>query len=160
MDCWCLGHSLTAAQVDAGKPAPDPEPDVLIEFNGVWFEATGAIEEWGDVKLVDRWTDEDNVEWIQLRYHHGEENPYYFEAILPSYPKNNWEYPVELVAGPAGYLSGGVLYEGVFAVGTATGTTRDVWQWWTDYWTGKRYKYKVTETYWDPLQVYLLPASE
>ena len=148
---------LTATQVDAGKPAPDPGPDVFIDFNFAWFEATGAIEEWGDVDVVDDWTDEDGVVWLRLRYHHGAEDPYFFETVLPSEPKNNWKYPFELIAGPDGYLSGGVLYEGVFADGTATGTTRDVWRWDYDYWADKRYKYQVTEVYWDPLEAYLLP---
>jgi hypothetical protein len=149
----------TLAGSQAFAKGPPPDPDFSIESLGAYFVATGAIEETFFRDRVFEWTDETDPEvvWIQWRFHYGDEESNYFDTVLPKYPKNGTRYPIEFTAAPGGFVSGGVLLEGTWAVGIATGNTHDGWEWVYDWWLGRRVKWPVKEASWDPLEGYLLP---
>ena len=99
-----------------------------------------------------RWLWDWYGEWYVYRLSDDPSGYYYFETILPGEGGDRRKVPFQLTAGPNGYLHNGVLYEGVFATGTANG--RDKWRWELDDNGNRLFKWDYQE--WT-LNCFLLP---
>ena len=118
---------------------------------------TDSIVEPVSTERVEEWIDDDGVVWIRLRVHNTFDEAYYFEIVRPKYPKNGQKYVFDLTAGPDGFIFGGMLYEGLWAVTEAEGQTKDGWIREYDAWTDKYYKWPTKEVTWKTMEGYLLP---
>jgi len=134
---------------------PPPDPDFMIDLRHSILYTDATVEP-VSIERVQEWVDDVGDVWIRLHFHNTFDETYYFEVVLPKYPKGGEKYVFDLTAGPDGFVFDGILYDGLWAVAGGEGRTKNGWQWVYDGYTDKYYKWPTKEVTWEPMEGYLL----